>query len=188
MTKEELKSLGLTDEQIAEVFKLNGLALEKAKGDLSTKEKEVETLQGQLDTANKEIESYKEMDIESIKQSADDYKEKFETAEQKAKEDIEALKFEHSLESALNKAGTKNVKAAKALLDIDDLKKSKNVDSDIEAAITNLKESDGYLFGESDPQGTGGSLGNIGKGKGDINKTADTNSTQEILEKANIRK
>lgn len=173
MTKEELKALGLNEEQIAEVFKLNGIAVNNAKGDLAAKEKELETktkeletLQGQLETANAEIESFKEMDIESIKAAADDYKTKYETAKSEAEKEIESLKFEHSLESALSKAGAKNVKAAKALLNIESLRDSKNVNLDIEAAITTLKESDGYLFRESDPQGTGGSMGNVGKGTG----------------------
>ena len=173
MTREQLKALGLTDEQIDAVMKENGKDIEKAKGDLTAKEteletktKEVETLQGQLDTANAEIESYKEMDIESIKAAADDYKKKYEKAKEDSEAEIESLKFEHSLESALSKAGAKNVKAAKALLDIESLKDSKNIDVDIETAITTLKESDEYLFGELDPQGTGGSLGNGGKGTG----------------------
>lgn len=179
MTKEELKALGLNEEQIAEVFKLNGIAVNNAKGDLAAKEteletktKELETLQGQLETANTTIQSYKEMNIEDIKNSADDYKIKFEEAEKKAKEEIETLKFQHSIENALSKAGAKNTKAAKALLDIEALKGSTNRDSDIEAAITTLKETETYLFGESDPTGTGGSIGggSKGGGKGSITK------------------
>lgn len=159
MTKEELLALGLTEEQIAEVFKINGKDVEKAKGDLATKETELASTKEQLKTANTEIESYKSMDIEGIKASAESYKTKFEEAQANAQKEIEALKFEHSLESALTKAGAKNVKAAKALLDIESLKNSKNMDADIEAAITKAKEADPYLYGEVDPAGTGGSLG-----------------------------
>lgn len=167
MKREFLKELGLTDEQIDRVMAENGKDIEKYKSDLETKEKELETketeletLQGQLEAANKQIEDFKEMDIEGIKQAADDYKEKYEKAKQDAEAEIEALKFEHSLESALTKAGAKNVKAVKALLDIESLRNSKNVDSDLETAITTLKETDSYLFGDVEPEGTGGSLGN----------------------------
>lgn len=175
MTKEELKALGLTDEQIAEVFKINGKDIEKAKGDLKTKETELETLQGQLKTANKQIEDFKEMDVEGIKKAADEYKTKFEEAQANAQKEIEALKFEHSLESALTKAGAKNVKAAKALLDIEILRSSKNIDSDLETAISTLKETDNYLFGEIEPTGTGGSLGGGEKPKGDGDNKVSTN-------------
>lgn len=164
MTKEELLALGLSEEQIAEVFKINGKDVEKAKGDLTTKETELASVKEQLQTANAEIESYKSMDIETIKKAADEYKTKFEEAQENAQKEIESLRFEHSLESALTKAGAKNVKATKALLDIDNLRNSKNIDSDLETAITALRESESYLFGEVEPQGTGGSVGNGGKG------------------------
>lgn len=165
MTKEELLALGLTEEQIAEVFKINGKDVEKAKGDLTTKETELASVKEQLKTANTEIESYKSMDIEAIKKAADEYKTKFEEAQANAQKEIESLKFEHSLESALTKAGAKNVKAAKALLDIESLRGSKNIDSDLETAITTLKESEEYLFGETEPIGTGGSIGGGDKNK-----------------------
>lgn len=172
MKREFLKELGLTDEQIDRVMAENGKDIEKYKSDLETKEKELETketeletLQGQLEAANKQIEDFKEMDIEGIKQAADDYKEKYEKAKQDAEAEIEALKFEHSLESALTKAGAKNVKAVKALLDIESLRNSKNIDSDLESAIKTLQESDDYLFGETVPPGTGGSMGGGSKDK-----------------------
>lgn len=157
MTREELLALGLTEEQIAELFKINGKDVEKAKGDLSTKETELASVQKQLEDANKEIESFKGMDVEAIKKAADDYKAKYEKAQKDAEAEIEALKLEHSIESALK--GAKNVKAAKALLDMEGLRASKNIDKDMEAAITALKESDPYLFEEAGPEGTGGSLG-----------------------------
>lgn len=159
MTKEELLALGLTEEQVPGVFKINGIDVEKAKGDLATKETELISTKEQLKTANTEIQSYKSMDIEAIKKASDDYKAKFEAAETKAKEELDALKFNHAIENALIKAGAKNVKAAKALLDGDSLKGSKNLETDIAAAITKAKEADPYLYGETDPNGTGGSLG-----------------------------
>lgn len=167
MTKEELLELGLTEEQIPGVFKINGIDVEKAKGELETKLKEVETLQGQLETANKEIEGFKNLDVEGIKQAAEDYKTKFEDAERKSKEELETLKFEHELEGAIRDSKAKNVKAVKALLDVEALKGSKNQIEDIKAAIEATKTENDYLFGENDPEGTGGSLGNGDKSNKD---------------------
>lgn len=164
MTKEELLALGITEEQITEIFKINGKDVEKAKGDLTTKEVELKALQDQLRTANKQIEDFKELDVEGIKKAAADYKTMFEKAEEESKGQIKDLTFNHSLEKALIKAGAKNVKAAKALLDLDNLKESSNMISDIEAAITKAKEEASYLYGEADPEGTGGSKGAGGKG------------------------
>lgn len=110
MTKEELLALGLAEEQIADVFKINGKDVEKAKGNLATKETELASTKEQLKTANTEIESYKSMDVEGIKKAADDYKAKFEAAETKAKEELETLKFNHAIENTLGSNKAKNLK------------------------------------------------------------------------------
>jgi len=165
MNREFLKSLGLEDEAIEKIMAENGRDIEKFKSDAKAKETELASTKKQLVDANKEIESFKEMDVEAIKKAADDYKTKYEQAEKDAQAQIEALKLEHSIESALR--GAKNIKAAKALLDMESLKTSKNIDKDMEAAITALKESDPYLFEETPPPGTGGSLGGGAKKKTD---------------------
>lgn len=182
MTKEELEALGLTEEQIKDVFKINGKDIEKVKGDLKGKEETIETLQGQLDTANKEIEDFKELDVDEIKKRADDYKTKYETAETEAKEELESLKFEHQLEGAIRDSKAKNVKAVKALLDVDSLKESKNQIEDIKAALESTKADNDYLFGEIDPEGTGGSLGAGERKKIDSDKTSSTGFIDAIRE------
>lgn len=121
-------------------------------------------LEKDITERDRQLEELKKVDAAGLKAEIERLQGENEAAKAKAKEEIESLKFEHSLESALNKAGAKNVKATKALLDIESLKGSKNIDSDLETAITKLKESDNYLFGEAIPAGTGGSLGNGGKG------------------------
>ena len=52
----------------------------------------------------------------------------------------------------INAAKGKNVKAIKALLDLDTLKASKNREADAKAAVEALQKDTGYLFG--DEQGT----------------------------------
>lgn len=167
MTKEELIALGLTEEQIPGVFKINGIDVEKAKGDLSTKETELASIKEQLQNANTQIESFKEMDIETIKATADEYKQKYEQAQTEAKEKLEKIQFEHELENAIRDSKAKNVKAVKALLDIETLKDSKNRLDDIKTAIEATKTENDYLFRDVDPEGTGGSLINGDKGKKD---------------------
>lgn len=187
MTKEQLEALGLDEEQIKEIFRLNGIAVNSAQGDLEAKETELETLQGQLETANKEIEDFKDLDVDEIKTRADKYKQDYEALELKVKEDMEALKFEHELEGAIRDSKAKNVKAVKALIDIDSLKDSKNRLDDIKQALEATKEENDYLFGSDEPSGTGGSLGNTGKG-GTIPGKTVTNDFMELAEEANIRK
>ena len=191
MTKEQLVALGLDETQIAEVFKLHGLVVNPVKTDLSTKEAEVKTLQGQIKTANDEIEKFKKLDVEGIQKAADDYKTKYEDAEKKAKEDLEELTFNHNLDLAIKDAKAKNVKAVKALLDIETLRKSKNQAEDIKKALEeNAKEND-YLYEiEKEAEGTGGSKGNPPKDKAEpakenFGKTLAAEASKDKLDTSN---
>lgn len=186
MTKEELKKLGLDEEQIKEVFRLNGIAVNNAKKELETLETEAKTLQGQLEAANKEIESFKDLDLEGIKQAAEDYKTKFEEAEAKAKKELEEIQFEHELEGMARDFKAKNIKAALALLDKEELKESKNRKDDMKKAFESISEENSYLFGDDAPKGTGGSLG--AGSKGDVPLKEKVQDFLTMANEASIRK
>ncbi|KWZ96490.1 phage minor structural protein GP20 [Anaerococcus hydrogenalis] len=167
MKTEELKEIGLNDEQIAKVFKLRGKEVEdynQLKNNYETLKTENENYKSQVESANEQIEAFKDMDIESIKASAEEYKNKYEQAQIKAKEDMDNITLNNAIDLGLVNAGSRNLKAAKALLDIDSLKDSKNLNDDLKAQIDGLKESDSYLFkGQEEPKqrsmGKSGSLG-----------------------------
>lgn len=167
MKTEELKEIGLNDEQIAKVFKLRGKEVEdynQLKNEYETLKTENENYKSQVVSANEQIEAFKDMDIESIKASAEEYKNKYEQAQIKAKEDMDNITLNNAIDLGLVNAGSKNLKATKALLDIDSLKDSKNLNDDLKAQIEGLKESDSYLFkGQEEPKqrsmGKSGSLG-----------------------------
>lgn len=103
MTTEQLVALGLDENQVKEVFKLNGLAVKKIQADLETKEQELTNVKGLLDTANEKIEGFKELDVEQIKEEAKTYKEKFEQAELEAQQKIDEIKYETALKDYVNK-------------------------------------------------------------------------------------
>ena len=103
MTKEQLVALGLDENQVKEVFKLNGLAVTKVQTDLDAKVQELANVKGLLDTANEKIEGFKGLDVEQIKQEAKDYKEKFETAQLEAQRKIDEIKYETALKDYVNK-------------------------------------------------------------------------------------
>ena len=167
MKTEELKEIGLNDEQIAQVFKIRGQEVENynnLKNEFETLRTENENYKSQVASANEQIEAFKDMDIDSIKASAEEYKNKYEEAQIKAKENIERINLNNAIDLGLVNAGSRNLKAAKALLDIDSLKDSKNLNDDLKAQIEGLKESDSYLFKiEEDPKQRGiGKSGSIG--------------------------
>ena len=103
MTKEQLVTLGLDEGQIKEVFRLNGIAVTKVQTDLDTKAQELADVKGLLVTANEKIDGFKELDVETIKQEAKDYKEKFEQAQLDAQTRIDELKYETALKDYVGK-------------------------------------------------------------------------------------
>jgi hypothetical protein len=157
MKRDELKALGLEDEVLDKVMAIHGKDIERHKADLETAEGTVQTLTEQLDEANTTIASFKEMDIEAIKQSAAEYKEKFDTAKQESEQKIAGLKFDHALEKALTNARARNFKSVKALLDLDQLKLDEDGETleGFEDQIQKVVEENEYLFeidDEEDPE------------------------------------
>ena len=59
---------------------------------------------------------------------------------------LRQVRLEGCLHSTVAKAGGKNVKAIGALLDMSAIAESEDMAAAMEAAVAELKESDGYLF------------------------------------------
>lgn len=77
MKKEDLLAQGLTEEQVSYVMAENGRDIERVKTKLTTAETARDEYKEQLEAANTTIQSYKDMDIEGIKQSASDWEKKY---------------------------------------------------------------------------------------------------------------
>lgn len=146
MKKEQLVDLGLDDNQIAEIFKINGKDIEKHKAEILALETEIKGVNEQLETANKQIEEFADIDVEKIKQAADDYKKKYELAKTEKDEELKKVKFEFELERQLTKAGVRNTKAVKALLNDEGLAYSDDKIVGLDEQLENLKENESYLF------------------------------------------
>lgn len=108
MKVEFLKGLGLTDEQIQSIQAESGKEIQKYKDENTTLKADNDNKQELLINANKEIDSYKSMDIDAIKQSAEDYKTKYETAENDYKAKIAEMELDNKLEKYVDKLNLKN--------------------------------------------------------------------------------
>lgn len=64
---------------------------------------------------------------------------------------ISDMEFDAALDNAISASKARNVKALKALLDVETLKASKNQAEDIKTAIENVKKDNDYLFESSEP-------------------------------------
>lgn len=152
MNKQALLDLGIEDEDVIQkIIILHGKDIEKLKSDLEVGEKKIDNLSKQLEEANQAIANFKEMDIDAIKAAADEWKTKAEQIKAEAEAEIQKLKFDSSLERALLEAKPRNVKAVKALLDLESLKVSQETGEivGLKEQIDKLSEEHDYLF-ESD--------------------------------------
>lgn len=139
MKREFLTSLGLTDEAIInKIMAENGNDIEGVK----LKYADYDTLKTQLSTANTKLEGYDP-----------EWKKTVEAAQTTAQKQVDALKFDFVLDGALGTAKAKNVKAVKALLNMDGLKLNGEEIVGLKEQLDKIKTDNDYLFdsGEAKP-------------------------------------
>ena len=146
MKREFLKELGITDEQIDKIMAENGGDIQREQEKLNEKVKELEIVSGQLTEANKTIKSYKDMDIDKIKQSSAEWEEKY----NKAMADLKTERESNLLDKLLSVVNTHDADVVKGLLKKEELVfKDDNV-LGFDKQIETLKKDKPYLFKEED--------------------------------------
>ncbi|MEG0282639.1 MAG: phage scaffolding protein [Bacilli bacterium] len=108
MKREFLKTLGIDDAVIDQIMDENGKDINKSNDKVKSLETEVNNTKTLLENANKEIDSYKSMDIDAIKQSAEDYKNKYETAEQDYQNKLTQMEYDNKLDKYVGTLQLKN--------------------------------------------------------------------------------
>jgi predicted nucleic acid-binding Zn-ribbon protein len=155
MKREDVKKLlgdSVADDVIDKIMAEHGRDIEKHKTDIGTVTTERDGLKAQLEEANKQMESFKGMDIEGVKKSADDWKAKAEQAAKDAESQVSKLKFDHALESALTGAKAKNPVAVRALLKEADLKLGEDGQIvGLKEQLEKVKADNDYLFESDEP-------------------------------------
>ena len=132
MTRKQLEDLGLTKEQVDSVMKINGDDIENAKGTAATEIKnlqtEVEGLKTQVSDRDKQLETLKTSagDNAELKKQIEDLQTENATAKANHESELNQLKINFAVERALTGAKAKNIKAVKALLELEDAKLDKD--------------------------------------------------------------
>jgi len=153
MKREDLEKIeGLSKEAVDKIMALHGQDIEKHKAAVAAAHAEIDGLKKQLEEANAAIESFKQLDVDAIKAAADEWKAKAEKAEADRVAEVSRLKFEHALDVALSGAKAKNVKAVKALLELDKLKFSEEDGTilGLKEQLEKVKAENDYLFESSE--------------------------------------
>lgn len=161
MNREFLKELGIEDDAIEKIMKEHG----KTVNDFKEKAGKVDNLQSQIDDYIQQIKD-RDKQLDDLAKQAKDSEEltaeierlkgENKTATEELQQKLDQQAFEFSLEKALNKAGAKNAKAVKALLDTESIKLDGETLLGLDDQLKVLKESDAYLFGEDEPAGLKG--------------------------------
>jgi phage minor structural protein GP20 len=149
MKREFLKELGLTDEQIDKIMAENGKDIAREQEKTGEKDKEIELIGSQLKEANKTIKSYKDMDIDGIKKSANEWETK---AKQLEKEKV-VLKNDYALKSAIDNANSIDGDLLMKIINKEDLKFQDDKIIGLDEQIASIKESKPYLFKSSSDDG-----------------------------------
>ena len=144
MTREQLKAIlpeGADDSAVTKI--LDALhaeiqphkdAAKQAADDLAAKVQEMAEISKRAATAGEKAKAYEELQA------------KYDADIKAANERAETMEFNSKLDGKLRGKGARNLKAAKALLDVDALKASKNQDADIDAAIEALVKGEESAF------------------------------------------
>lgn len=161
MNREFLESLGLEKEAIEKVMAEYGKSINayKEKADqVDGLQSQIEDYKQQLADRDKQLDELSKQvkDNEELTAEIERLKEANKTATEELQQKLEKQAFDFALEKALNKAGARNPKAVRALLDVESIKLDGENLLGFEDQIKALKESDAYLFGEDEPAGLKG--------------------------------
>ena len=175
MKLEELTALGLSDEQAKAVFEKFGQDIPKSRFDeVNNAKKAAEDMVSQL---TGEISGLK-------KGQSKEFAEQVE----KLKADYE-VKLDFAVDSALSAAGVRSTKAARALMNVDDLKLDGDKVLGLDDQIKTLKEGNDWLFAKSATQAPAGMEpakpnGSQAQTVGTTGKEARAKQFKEAYEKA----
>ena len=125
MKREDIAKIfeGATDEQISAVLNINSADIGKVKGKL---ESERDTYKSQLETATAQLKGFEGVNVEELNGRITELNKQL--ADQKAAFDKQLADrdFDDLINGAVTDSKARNVKAVRALLDIDALRESKN--------------------------------------------------------------
>ena len=177
MKKEELVKLGLTEDLAKTVAEASAAELKEfiPKSRFNEVSESNKTLKTQITDRDKQLETLKKAsgDAEAMKTKIEELQAANKTASEEHEAQIRQIRMDHAVESALTGAKAKNVKAVRALLNLDDL----DVDDDgkvkgLEKQIKKLAEADDtkFLFDVTEDAGAGAGAdgGTGGKPKANV--------------------
>lgn len=148
MNREELKAMGLTDEQIDKVMAAHGKVVNTTKEQLDTVTTERDSLKEQITERDNQLADLgkKVKDNEELTAEIERLKEENKTATTELQEKLDKQAFDFMLERELVNAKVHNPKAVRALLNVDEIKRDGDKLLGLDSQLEALRESDPYQF------------------------------------------
>lgn len=132
MKREDVKNQipGITDEQLNWIMQENGADINREKAAAAQLQTQLNTTTTELNTAKASLARFDGVDVDALKGQ------------------IESLKFDNALDAAILGRKGRSVKAVRALLDLDTLRKSQTLPDDITKALDSAAKENPWAFGE----------------------------------------
>lgn len=147
MKKQELLDLGVPEELVEKILISHGKDIEAKKTEIETLTTAQKASKKQIEDANAAIATFKDLDVDAIKASAEEYKTKFEEAQEASAKQLKQVKFDHALNDGISTAKAKNIKAVRALLDVDKISlEDDGTLSGLDEQLLKVTEENDFLF------------------------------------------
>ena len=132
MKREDVKNKipGITDEQLNWIMQENGADINREKTAAAQIQTQLDTATNELTTAKASLAKYDGVDVDALNGQ------------------IASLKFDNALDAAILGKKGRSVKAVRALLDLDTLRKSQTLADDIPKALDTAAKDNPWAFGE----------------------------------------
>ena len=150
MTRDEIKAIlpNITKEELDKIMAINGSDIEKAKGDTTGLNQQITDLTNQITDRDNQLKELKSKvgDNESLKNKIEELENANKTAKSNYDKTVADMKRDYAVNNAIRDAKAKNVKAVRALLDMDKVKMDGETVVGLKDQIDALAKSDAYLF------------------------------------------
>ena len=193
---EILKNCGVEEEKASEIVK----AMSEAKiyttnlENVDVRYNKLQEQKKQLEEASKNYEKQlkdltkNNADVEALNKLVEQLQLSNKELEANHKQEMNKLQFDFALEGALNSAKSKNNKALKALLNMDNIKYQEGKLEGLQEQIEALQKDASYLFDlETAPASTGG-LGNFGRNNQIENSGSSQSAFMDAIRNNSLRK
>ncbi|WP_434564514.1 phage scaffolding protein [Enterococcus faecium] len=150
MKREQLKDLGLTDEQVNSVMGMHGQTVTELNKNLATAEQERDQFKEQLDSNQTELDALKESakGDEELTQQLADLQSKFDAVKSDSETKLAEQQKDFAIKLALKEANALDENIVLGLLDRDTIKVTDDGLQGFNEQLEGLKESKAFLFQE----------------------------------------